>query len=111
MKTILRNLFLSIKNPKKLFVVLSEKSDLKGAVGIVLSLGILHGLLDILFNQKFAETFHVKDQPIILVMLYPFVMGLLLFIGIGLGSVIETLWVQLCFKFLHVKAKFVTILT
>ena len=111
MKTIFQNLFLSIKSPKKLFMMLSEKPDFKGAIGIIILMGILHGLVAILFDQKFAETFHLSDRPIIWIILYPFVMGLLLFIGIGLGSVIETLWVQLCFKFLRVKVRFLTILS
>ena len=111
MIAVLQYLILSIRNPKTLFTTLSEKSGLKGAVGIILLLGILHGILDITFDQKFAATFHLKDRPIVLVMLYPFFMGLLLFIGMGLGSILETLWIQLCFKLMRVQAKFVTVLT
>ena len=56
MNTFLQNLLLGVTRPKKLYSMLSEKSNLNNAIWIALAIGIVH-VLQLIHDQTFGILF------------------------------------------------------
>lgn len=101
MKNLFMNLYWVVKNPRKLFSLLLEKSDLKETLIILLLAGILNGIFYIL-NLKYLENQSLGEASNnVFIALYPFTMALLFLIRGSIGLIIATAWIKICFRYLN----------
>ncbi|MEK6699300.1 MAG: hypothetical protein AABZ10_09690 [Nitrospirota bacterium] len=114
MNTFLQNLLLGVTRPKKLYSMLSEKSNLNNAIWIALAIGIVH-VLQLIHDQTLASFFQKLKHPSLLGMvLYAVIAGLLYFLQTGFQVLLNVVCIKIVFYFLHIKSNIrvlVTVLT
>lgn len=105
------NLLLSVTRPKELFSLLSEKPNLKYAIGIALAIGLVHGL-QLVNDQNMAVFFQDLKNPNLLEMIILAVIGGLMFFLMTVFQVfLNVVYIKIVFYILHIKSNMKILLT